>query len=497
VLTPLLALNLRNAAALSEDGGFLAFVYCSVSLIFSLAAFAIFRIDGAIPRYFSVNDLVALGAAVVTAETATCAVLFSFTRLNGIPRSVPAIHALLLGAGLLGIRAGIHIIGRYRSHSPLSAQTRPEHVILIGLNDLSVLFMKFLQSAAGGERRVIGILDQQARWYGRSVNGVRVFGPPAHLEALIEEFATHGVTTDYVVVGAEAPEDFSGSTLQEIQRVCQERDSKVMFVPALFSLDPAKRKPGQTLARPKSASASVPSVASVSTAVPSVYFRSRRLIDFLTALVLIVATIPLWLLAATIAVFDVGTPVLFWQRRAGQGGRYFHLYKIRTLRPAFARDGRRIDDTERLSRAGSFLRKTRLDELPQLWNVLIGDMALIGPRPLLAQDQPPNPAARLAVRPGITGWAQVNGGNLLTPIEKDRLDSWYIASASLWLDLRIIALTILSVVRGDRRSEETLARVWSEAPASSRQTSLSTRFAAGRGEHSRGEAEQRPAARSL
>jgi lipopolysaccharide/colanic/teichoic acid biosynthesis glycosyltransferase len=116
-----------------------------------------------------------------------------------------------------------------------------------------------------------------------------------------------------------------------------------------------------------------------------------------------------------------------------------------------------------VSRIGRFLRRTRLDELPQLLNVLAGDMSLIGPRPLLLRDQPRNAAARLAVRPGITGWAQVNGGVLLSPDEKEQLDEWYIRNASPLLDLRIIALTLRMLLRGDRRTEHVDIASWGRA----------------------------------
>ena len=126
-----------------------------------------------------------------------------------------------------------------------------------------------------------------------------------------------------------------------------------------------------------------------------------------------------------------GLPVLFWQQRIGQGGRRSVLQKFRSLRPPFDWRGQRVADRQKLSFIGRLLRQTRLDELPQLLNVLVGDMALIGPRPLLPEDQPANPATRLMVRPGITGWAQVNGGKFLTPEEKDQYDEFYIRNASL------------------------------------------------------------------
>jgi lipopolysaccharide/colanic/teichoic acid biosynthesis glycosyltransferase len=191
---------------------------------------------------------------------------------------------------------------------------------------------------------------------------------------------------------------------------------------------------------------------------PSSYFRFKRPIEATCALILIIVLLPLWLIGGLLALFDVGSPVLFWQRRTGLGGQDFQLYKIRTLKPAFDRLGQPIPDGRRLSWVGRLLRQTRLDELPQLLSVLAGDMSLIGPRPLLPQDQPPDPSMRLMVRPGITGWAQVNGGTLLSPEEKAALDAWYIGHASVWLDLRIMAMTIRSLLRGDRRSEQALAQ---------------------------------------
>jgi lipopolysaccharide/colanic/teichoic acid biosynthesis glycosyltransferase len=156
----------------------------------------------------------------------------------------------------------------------------------------------------------------------------------------------------------------------------------------------------------------------------------------------------LLILVAILALLDVGYPVLFWQQRIGQGGHKFLIYKIRTLRAPYDRRGRLVPELQRLSWVGILLRRTRLDELPQLLNVLVGDMALIGPRPLLPEDQPLKSNVRLAVRPGITGWAQVNGGTNLTPKEKGVLDEWYVRNASLWLDLRIVVMTIRFLLVG-------------------------------------------------
>jgi lipopolysaccharide/colanic/teichoic acid biosynthesis glycosyltransferase len=160
--------------------------------------------------------------------------------------------------------------------------------------------------------------------------------------------------------------------------------------------------------------------------------------------------LPLWLVVSVLVLLDLGMPIFFWQQRIGINGHPFLVYKFRTMRAPFDGRGERIPEERRTSIIGHFLRETRLDELPQLLNVLVGDMDLIGPRPLLPRDQPENPTTRLLVRPGITGWAQINGGTLLTPAEKDELDEWYIRNASLWLDVRITLMTLF-VLSGRRR----------------------------------------------
>ena len=148
----------------------------------------------------------------------------------------------------------------------------------------------------------------------------------------------------------------------------------------------------------------------------------------------------------------LGKPVLFTQLRPGRHGIPFRLIKFRTMREAVDAEGRALPDEERLTRLGQFLRAASLDELPELWNVLRGDMSLVGPRPLLMEYLPLytlEQARRHEVRPGITGWAQVNGRNSLSWEEKFELDVWYVDHASFWLDLKIIALTVWKTLRCD------------------------------------------------
>lgn len=148
----------------------------------------------------------------------------------------------------------------------------------------------------------------------------------------------------------------------------------------------------------------------------------------------------------------LGAPALFRQMRPGLHGRPFEMIKFRTMRDAVGPDGRPLSDAERLTPFGSRLRATSLDELPELWNVFKGDMSLIGPRPLLMEYLPlysPEQARRHEVRPGISGWAQVNGRNAVSWERKFELDVWYVDRHNLWLDLKIIFMTLRRIVRRD------------------------------------------------
>ena len=184
---------------------------------------------------------------------------------------------------------------------------------------------------------------------------------------------------------------------------------------------------------------------------------------------------PLFIVTSLLVLVDVGSPILFWQQRVGRHGHPFLIYKFRTLKLPFTANGSPVPEDERLSAIGRILRASRADELPQLLNVLIGDMSLIGPRPLLPNDQPLNPAFRLLVRPGITGWAQVNGGKLATPEEKQSLDEWYIHNASLWTDLRIVIMTVRYLMRNRASSTESKADV---EQLKNRNTAVRSNFAA-------------------
>jgi len=178
----------------------------------------------------------------------------------------------------------------------------------------------------------------------------------------------------------------------------------------------------------------------------------KRLIDLTVSAIALILLAPLMATVAVLVWLTMGPPILFRQARAGYQGSPFTLFKFRTMRGARDAQRRLLPDKDRLTRVGIILRRFSLDELPQLWNVLIGEMSLVGPRPLLADYLPrysPEQARRHEVKPGITGWAQVNGRNTLSWEQKFNLDLWYVDHWSLWLDLRIMFGTLWKALKRD------------------------------------------------
>ncbi|EGQ8390596.1 sugar transferase [Vibrio cholerae] len=174
----------------------------------------------------------------------------------------------------------------------------------------------------------------------------------------------------------------------------------------------------------------------------------KRTFDFLLAAIFLLLFFPIILFIAWKIRKNLGSPVLFRQTRPGLNGQPFEMIKFRTMKDALDANGNPLPDSERMTPFGDKLRNSSLDELPELWNVLKGEMSLVGPRPLLMQYLPlysKEQARRHEVRPGVTGWAQINGRNAISWEEKFKLDVWYVDNRSFWLDLRILLLTVKKV----------------------------------------------------
>jgi len=182
----------------------------------------------------------------------------------------------------------------------------------------------------------------------------------------------------------------------------------------------------------------------------------KRFFDLISSFIGLLFLLPVIVLIVLLVRLKIGSPIFFKQARPGLNGNLFNMYKLRSMTNECDKDGNLLSDEVRLTKFGKFLRSTSLDELPGLWNVLKGDMSLVGPRPLLVEYLPlysENQSRRHEVKPGITGWAQVNGRNAISWDEKFDLDVWYVDNQSIWLDIKILWMTIKKVIMRDGISQ--------------------------------------------
>ncbi|GAA0367830.1 sugar transferase [Bacillus horti] len=188
----------------------------------------------------------------------------------------------------------------------------------------------------------------------------------------------------------------------------------------------------------------------------------KRAVDLVFGSVALLLSFPVMVVTAIVLRKSVGSPVIFTQQRPGLNGRPFHIYKFRTMTDERDEHQQLLPDNERLTRAGRVVRKLSLDELPQLFNVVKGELSFVGPRPLLMEYLPlytSEQARRHEVKPGITGWAQVNGRNAISWEQKFKLDVWYVEHHSFWLDIKILFLTVLKVLKVDGINQQGQATI--------------------------------------
>ena len=300
--------------------------------------------------------------------------------------------------------------------------------------------------------RCLSVLAEGGELPGRRLGSHKVLGSPSDLANIVKRMEVHGAFPTRIVVAQQAS-TLSASALNALLEIERGTPTVVQWVPELLDIGPKRKKPElRTVGSGETTTSEAEFQTSrdlyLGTSRP--YDRLKRLIDATCSVCLIVILSPILLIIAVLVALDVGFPIVFWQLRPGQFGHPFKVYKFRTMRGAHASDGTRVPDHLRVYRFGSLLRRSRLDELPQIFNVLTGEMSLVGPRPLLPSDHGSDVGARLAVRPGITGWAQINGGRELALAEKAALDTWYVHHRSLTLDVQIMIRTLAVVLKGEK-----------------------------------------------
>jgi lipopolysaccharide/colanic/teichoic acid biosynthesis glycosyltransferase len=405
-------------------------------------------------RFFSARDAVEVAKSCLISVAVAGALLFSFTRMDETPRSVPLIHFFVLAAGLIAGRSISRIRHRRREarkHDGISEAV--ENIVIVGVSRLAWFYSKLVEEFADGESRIVALLDEQSRLQRRSLNGYLIAGSPSQASNILDEYAAHGVEIHKIVV-AILPHNLSSASWGEIKRISKQRRIALEILPERMLLSLSSKK----LARIHSGDFRHDR----SSTSGRWDWKLKRIVDILFAAAVLLVLSPLAIIVSLLVLVDVGYPVVFWQQRVGRFGTPLHIYKFRTMQTPFDRRGHPVQDSERLSLVGQFFRESRLDEIPQLWNILTGEMSVVGPRPLLPIDQPDTYSMRLDVRPGLTGLAQINGGKLLSIEEKDAFDEHYVRHGSIFLDFSILVRTLWVMLRGDRRNEAIIAAALAE-----------------------------------
>lgn len=444
--------------------------YGVLTLAVAAAVIPLLGVSHSIWRYSALADYLRIVAAAVLIVGGACVSGFVYNRLEGVARALPVIQALLIIFALVGVRVfrRLQVRPAMQFSPPLVAGSADQHdtVLVVGLTPLTELYLRSVAEFAANRIRIAGLLGQWEELKGLSVHQHTVLGTPEEVEAIVRQLDVHGVTVNRIVV-AKPFAKLSMKSQQALLQIEASTSIKLEFLAELLGFSTgadsaAVPAAGETGSGTQPNVAFAFSDAEIARLAARPYWRVKRLSDAIFAAILLVALIPVMAFVAMLVAIDVGFPVSFWQQRPGRGGVPFRVYKFRTMAGAHDAHGRRIPDERRLSLIGRFLRRTRLDELPQLFSILAGDMSFVGPRPLLPIDQPPEFAARLLVRPGLTGWAQVNGGRGVSAADKAALDVWYVCHASLARDLIILLRTVPMVVYGESINQKDIQRAWQE-----------------------------------
>ncbi len=497
LLATLCAIVLRTDLNLPSPDFVRYIPYLGTTAAIAFTAIAVSGIDRGFWRFASLHDVITVICVAAIIAISTPTIIFAYNRLEGIARTIPIIQLLLIAVFLLTPQ----LVARYMSRVKRRAQLfdpppvddpATQTALIVGITVMAELYLTSLAEVDDRTLRVVGVVGTRADDVGRFMNRYPILGTIDDIDHVMSDLVVHGVTVNRIVVAVPLS-SLSPKVRDLLHRLRDQRgivlDTLAHRISgvglagggfngsglALGILGAGETREIGTrqgaaakarLAHPGEGIASGLHLLAIpgpdlELLAASPYWRIKRVIDVVGAGLLIVILLPIGVLAAAMVAIDVGFPLIFWQERLGVGGATFRIYKLRTMAAARDRRGSRIADAERLSVIGAMLRRSRLDELPQLWNVIIGDMSLIGPRPLLPVDQPGR-SGRLVVRPGLTGWAQVQGGRAITPVDKAALDVWFIRNACFTLDARIVLSTLRLLIFGERVNQAAIDLAWGQ-----------------------------------
>lgn len=454
--------------------------YVAASFAFALLVFPTFGLDRTFWRYSGAGDHRQLLIAALLCPVLAFGCLQLMKVSAHFEIALVALHTVIGTALLVGIRTlyrnlrGWRLWRRIRLRSKQAAvsdHTRA-NIIVVGFGAVAEALLRSIDEHRATHIRVIGLLDHKNRHVGRIVGRYSVLGRPEDAKAIVEDLRVRGVRVDRVVVTCTF-RSLSLDAQVALKNLAKEAGIELQMLAERLGLDlPEARESSMILPRREALRFTLEQER-IPGATKLWFWCSKRTVDVGLSVVLLVLLAPALAFAALTIMVTMGRPVVFWQERPGLAGVPFRLFKLRTMQSALDRTGRRLADRERVTRIGSFLRRMRIDELPQLINILRGDMSFIGPRPLLSQDQDLSDAARLLVRPGLTGWAQVTGGRNISRTDKSALDVWYVKNACWLLDLKIAVCTIPIILFGDKVNKRSIQRAWKEL----KETGIANEFA--------------------
>ncbi len=467
-LSPFLAVAIRSnftpsSKLLLDVIPFAVLGFCIAAIVFIIAG-----THRGIWRYVSLPDFSRIIVATAITLLITMFVMFTLDRLDSIARSVPLIQWVLMVAGMISARIMARMLFTRKNVKSIgNVDASREHVLVVGLNEVAELYLRCVASLAASKISVAGMLDEKIVMKGRRLHHHKVLGLPRDLTQILSLLNVHGVNVTRVVITTPFQE-LSKSSRDELLKLERSNVIKLdlfeerLGFAGVSSADEASQGPKAGLERlahqfSKDEKAQLENGGGA---------RIKRAVDLVGSLTLMVVFLPVTLLVGLLVALDVGLPLTFWQERPGKRGHPFRLFKFRTMKSAHDEAGNRIPDEQRQSRLGRFLRHKRLDELPQLYHILVGEMSFVGPRPLLVVDLPENRPdiikIRNSIRPGLTGWAQINGGKTVSIADKAVLDMWYIKNRTLALDFKIILGTIDMVIRGERFNEQAVLAAYKD-----------------------------------
>jgi len=460
----LLALYLRDNLELSAKRFEMIAPYLAFTLLAAAIILPASGVTHTLWRFAGIGDYGKLAASSALIVAVALALAFGLNRLDSVMRSLPVVQLLLMTSLLVGLRlAGrAHRFRHERRREVAAKKQAEETVLVVGLTTVAELFLKSVAEHAGDRIAVAGIIGRNERQTGQIFRSYRVLGGPEEIDSVIRELEVHGVSIQRVVVAVDF-DLLSEPARNAILALGSDTPVRIdFFAERLGFAEPrtASSHAREAHAAPRRVGFGDEAVDAHTLGLRRPYWTVKRAIDAGLAAAALVVALPAMLVIAAITFVTVGGPIVFWQQRPGRYGRPFRVFKFRTMRGAYDANGRRLPDEARETPFGRSLRATRLDELPQLFNILAGHMSFVGPRPLLDVDQLDEFRDRLWVRPGLTGWAQVNGGKSVSASDKMALDMWYIRNASFSLDCRIALLTLKMVLLGEQTNPLAVEQAW-------------------------------------